>query len=267
MTAYRFPDYQVNGAGETTVFLLHGAYGSKDYFRDEVTALVKEGFRVVAWDAPGYGISPLPSDLSIDGLADTAARLIETLGTRTNIVVGHSMGGIVAPGVCARIPQRVQGLVISATVASFSQKTENEKRSFLAERIEPLKQGKSFRETASVVIDSMFAPNSSGPRVQRVKDVALSTRAETFMAAISAIVHYEGMPTLTSISLPTLLVAGAYDKVGNPEAMQKMAGWMKQARYVCIANAAHYAFAEQQDMFNLHLCEFIRKDVLKGAAQ
>ncbi len=267
MTPYQFPDYQVSGAADTTIFLLHGAYGSKDYFRDEITALVKEGFRVVAWDAPGYGISPLPKDLSIDGLADAAARLIETLGTRTNILVGHSMGGIVAPGVCARIPERVQGLVISATVASFSQKTDDEKRVFLEERIEPLRRGKSFRETAAAVIDSMFAPGSSGPRVQLVKDVALATSQETFIAAISAIVHYEGMATLKGINLPSLLIAGAFDKVGNPAAMETMAGWMKQARYVCIADAAHYSFAEQQDVFNRHLCDFIRKDVLKGASQ
>lgn len=265
MAQYPFPDHMVSGAGDTTVFLLHGAYGSKDYFRDEIAALVKEGFRVVAWDAPGYGISPLPPDLSIEGLADAAARLIEKVGTRTNVLVGHSMGGIVAPAVCARIPQRVQGLVISATVASFSQKTDDEKRIFLEERIEPLKRGQSFRETARAVVDSMFAPTSAGPRVQLVKEVALATSKETFIAAISAIVHYEGVPTLKSLDLPTLLLAGAFDKVGNPAAMEKMAGWMKQARYACIADAAHYAFAEQQDVFNGHLCEFIRRDVLKGA--
>jgi pimeloyl-ACP methyl ester carboxylesterase len=267
MTPYPFPDYQVAGSGDTTVFLLHGAYGSKDYFRDEIAALVQEGLRVVAWDAPGYGISPLPKDLSIEGLAEAAARLVTAVGTRTNIVVGHSMGGIIAPAVCARIPDRVQGLVVSATVASFSQKTDEEKRVFLEERIEPLKRGKPFRETAQAVVDSMFAPTSSGARVQRVKDVALAMSAETFMAAISAIVHYEGVPTLQSLNLPTLLVAGTYDKVGNPASMEKMAGWLKQARFVCIDNAAHYAFAEQQDTFNQHLLHFIRHDVLKGGKQ
>ena len=66
-SAYRFPDYQVSGAGDTTVFLLHGAYGAKDYFRYEIETLVRAGLRVVAWDAPGYGLSPLPEG----GLDDT----------------------------------------------------------------------------------------------------------------------------------------------------------------------------------------------------
>ena len=60
-SAYRFPDYQVAGGdADTTIFLLHGAYGSKDYYRYEIETLARAGYRVVAWDAPGYGISPLP---------------------------------------------------------------------------------------------------------------------------------------------------------------------------------------------------------------
>ncbi|UUZ69716.1 alpha/beta hydrolase [Polaromonas sp. P2-4] len=130
MSNYRFPDYQVAGEADTTVYLLHGAYGSKDYFRAEIETLVRAGYRVVAWDAPGYGISPLPAGgLSIEGLAEAAARLIDRTGSATNIVLGHSMGGIVAPLVTLLRPERVHGLVISATVASFSQKSEEDKRS------------------------------------------------------------------------------------------------------------------------------------------
>src|SRR5687768_4285553 len=96
-TPYQFPDFQVAGSGDTTVFLLHGAYGSKDYFAHEIATRVGAGLRVVAWDAPGYGISPLPAGgLSIEGLADAAARLIDLMGSRRNVVLGHSMGGIVA---------------------------------------------------------------------------------------------------------------------------------------------------------------------------
>jgi pimeloyl-ACP methyl ester carboxylesterase len=257
MTPYLFPDYQVAGAGDTTVFLLHGAYGAKDYFRYEIQALVQQGLRVVAWDAPGYGISPLPAHLSIEGLAEAAARLIQAVGTGTNILVGHSMGGIVAPAVCGRIPDRVHGLVISATVASFSQKTDEEKAIFLEERIAPLNRGKSFRETAGAVVDSMFAPGSQGPKVDLVKEVALSTSKETFIAAISAIVNYEGVPALRAVRCPTLLLAGAHDKVGKPEAMAKMVDFIPHAGYARIEGAGHYAFAEQQDVFNQHLLAFI----------
>ncbi len=263
---YRFPDYQVAGGdADTTIFLLHGAYGSKDYFRGEIETLARAGLRVVAWDAPGYGISPLPEGgLSIEGLAETAAQLIERTGSKTNIVLGHSMGGIVAPRVCTLLPERVQGLVISATVASFSQKTDAEKRTFLEERIEPLKRGKSLRESAMPVINSMFAPGSSGAAVELVRETAANTPVDTFVSAITAITLYEGVPTLQQVRQPTLLLAGRHDKVGTPQGMEGITRFIPQARFACIDGAGHYAFAEQHEAFNEHVLRFVREQALRA---
>ena len=260
MASSRMPDHEVHGDGDTTLFLLHGAYGSKAYFRDFTAALVGAGLRVVAWDAPGYGLSPLPAEgLQIPAMAEAAARLVEHAGSATNVVLGHSMGGIIAPAVCNRLPGRIHGLVISATVSSFSQKSEEDKRTFLAERIEPLQGGRSFFDTARAVVDSMFAPASAGPRVELVKRVALGMRKETFIAAISAIVRYEGVPALRALQVPTLLVAGAHDKVGRPEGMRGLVNIIPNARFICVEGAGHYAFAEQQDIFTDHVLGFVRE--------
>lgn len=259
---YRFPDYQVAGDSDTTIFLLHGAYGSKDYFRYEIETLVRSGYRVVAWDAPGYGLSPLPENLSIEGLAETAARLIERLGTAKNAVLGHSMGGIVAPAVCGLLPERVHALIVSATVASFSQKSEEDKKTFLEERITPLQQGKPFVEAAMPVINSMFAPGSQGPMVELVRSVASSTATDTFCAAINAIVNYEGIDNLKRVRVPTLLIAGAFDKVGRPAGMENIKkSFIPHAEYVCIADAGHYAFAEQHEAFNQSLLGFLKRSL------
>jgi len=257
----RIPDFLVSGEGETTVFLLHGAYGSKDYFRNEIATLVGDGLRVVAWDAPGYGLSRLPEQpLSIEYLAEAATRLVDTQGTATNIVLGHSMGGIIGPLVATLRPKTVHGLVISATVGSFSQKSDEDKKRFLAERIEPLKAGKPFRETAKAVVDSMFAPGSSGPLVELVREVALSTASETFIQAIAAIVQYRGEETLPQVKVPTLLMAGAHDAVGRPEGMRNIQRqFIPHAQFQELPNSGHYGFAEEPELFNQHLLAFIRQ--------
>ena len=48
------PDYAVTGAGKVTVFLLHGIYGAKEYWRYQTERLVARGYRVVAWDARAF---------------------------------------------------------------------------------------------------------------------------------------------------------------------------------------------------------------------
>ena len=261
-TAYRFPDFQVAGDAETTVFLLHGAYGCKDYFRHQIETLVNAGYRVVAWDAPGYGISPLPTGgLRIEGLAEAAARLIEREGSARNVVLGHSMGGITAPLVTVLAGDRVHGLVISATVATFARKSEQDKVTFLEERIAPLKRGIPFRQAALPVIRSMFASASQGPLVDMVIDVASGMRMETFCAAIEAITLYDGEEYLRKVRVPTLLIAGAEDKVGRPEGMRALTSVIPDARFACIEAAGHYAFAEQPEAFNQALLGFLREVV------
>ena len=93
MESKRIPDYSVHGEGDKTVFLLHGAYGSKEYWRFTIARLTAAGYRVVAWDAPGYGISPLPPVTTIASLAHALARLVDHAGTKCNGLLCHSMGG------------------------------------------------------------------------------------------------------------------------------------------------------------------------------
>src|SRR3546814_10319818 len=92
----RLPDYSVTGTGRVTVFLLHGAFGAKEYWRSQIGALSGAGYRVVAWDCPGYGFSPLPDDFGVEACAEACAALIDREGGEANILLGHSMGGMIA---------------------------------------------------------------------------------------------------------------------------------------------------------------------------
>ncbi|KUE85137.1 hypothetical protein ASL20_30395 [Cupriavidus necator] len=260
----RLPDHEVVGDGPFTVFLLHGAYGSRQYFCEEIATLVRRGYRVVAWDAPGYGLSPLPGSYSIDMAAQACADLVDAVGTRTNVLFGHSMGGIIAPLAAVKLGgERVHGLVVSATVGSFSAKSKEDQRVFLEERIAPLAQGKTLSAAAEPLLRTMLAPTSSGPLVDLVLQVAMQTRTDTFMAAINAIVDYKGMPTLAQVRVPTLAIAGELDTVGKPEQMRQLAQAVEGAEFVSVPNAAHYAWAEQPEVFNTALFDFLDRRVGK----
>ena len=59
--AVSLPDFAVHHpvgpSNGTTVVLLHGAFGAKEYWRAQLQAFVQNGYRVLSWDAPGYGAS------------------------------------------------------------------------------------------------------------------------------------------------------------------------------------------------------------------
>ena len=190
MTTDRLPDYSVHGAGATTVYLLHGAFGAKEYWRAQIAALAGAGYRVIAWDAPGYGISPLPQPYSIEVCADALVRLIQKAGTAHNVILGHSMGGMIAQRAYERLSEsgraRIVGLVLSATSAAFGNPDGDFQKGFVRTRVAPLDSGKQIDEFLPAGIQRMMAPGATGPLIDLVKAAVVTMRPETFRAAIAA---------------------------------------------------------------------------------
>src|SRR3954469_11889009 len=182
----RTPDYQVTGDGKVTVFLLHGIYGSKDYWRYQTERLVARGYRVVAWDAPGYGLSPLPENFSFDVLAEAAARLIRAAGGERNVVFGHSMGGQITPRIRMKAPDLVHGIVISATIGYFGNRTKEEQGEFVRKRSAPPTARTDPIAAQLAVVNSMLAPKSAGPEVELVRWIASRTPPKSVQAAVKA---------------------------------------------------------------------------------
>lgn len=106
--------------GERAVVLLHGYSGSIEWWQEVAPALAGTGMRVVAIDLVGHGGSEAPPDADQYGAAGQAAavrRALDALGVRHAILVGHSMGGVVATAVAERAPDVVERVVVADTPA------------------------------------------------------------------------------------------------------------------------------------------------------
>jgi 3-oxoadipate enol-lactonase len=258
MSEASLPVHQIWGHGPTTVFLLHGMYGAKEYWAPEAERLAALGYRVVAWDAPGYGTSALPPVFSLDMLADEAARLVKAVGTQTNIVMGQSMGGQTVFRLFARIPELIRAVVICSTIGYFGNKTPEERAQFVREREEAAKITDPSARKA--LVDQMLAPGATGPDVDLVREITATTPAATTAAAVAAVQAAEeatSVAAIKGVSVPALIVAGALDNVGSPPAMKRVADMMPNATFVAISGSGHYAWAENPVEFNAHLMPFL----------
>ena len=106
--------------GERAVVLLHGYAASIEWWQKVAPALAGTGTRVVAIDLVGHGGSEAPRDADQYGAAGQAAamrRALDALGVRHAILVGHSMGGVVATAVAEHAPDVVERVVVSDTPA------------------------------------------------------------------------------------------------------------------------------------------------------
>ncbi len=255
------PDYQVtNDNGRVTVYLLHGIYGAKDYWRYQTQRLVERGYRVIAWEAPGYGISPLPDPLSFDVIAEAGARLVRATGSEKNVVFGHSMGGQITPRLIGKVPEKVSAAIITSTIGYFGNRTREEQEEFVRKRTAPPPPGTDPIEAQRMVVNSMLGPTSSGPEVDLVRHFAANTPPKTVQAAVKAVQAYpeaEAVAAIKAIKVPVLLVAGEVDQTGHPAGMKRVADMIPTSQFAVISGAGHYPWAENPAEFNPTLFGFL----------
>jgi pimeloyl-ACP methyl ester carboxylesterase len=105
--------YRELGAGGRAVLCLHQAPSSSLQYAWALPHLAAAGFRAIAIDYPGFGMSdPPPAAPSVGDYAEAALTVANALGLSTFDAVGHHTGGMVAQEIALRAPARVRKLVV-----------------------------------------------------------------------------------------------------------------------------------------------------------
>lgn len=256
------PAYLEQGEGDTAVFLLHGVGGGKEAWAHNQPALASQGFRTVAWDMPGYGASLPLSPCTNMRLADALKTLITHVGARRNLLLGHSMGGMVAQELAALHPALVHGLILYSTSPAFGKPDGAWQQQFLQSRFAPLDQGLGMAGLAGQLVPTLFAPDAEPARIAEAAALMARVPAESYRAALSAIVSFNRLAALGHIAVPTLCLAGELDLNAPPAVVEKMAGRIPGAAYVCLPQVGHIANLEQPELFNHAVLTFLKQHFL-----
>jgi pimeloyl-ACP methyl ester carboxylesterase len=108
--------YEQAGRGDPPLVLVHGIACHRGFMAPQLDRFEAE-HRVVAVDLRGHGDSDAPVQrYTIDALADDVGWMCEQLGLARVVVVGHSLGGIVALALAAARPQLVAAVVMIDSV-------------------------------------------------------------------------------------------------------------------------------------------------------
>src|SRR3546814_5731935 len=109
--------YLAAGEGPALV-LLHGIGSGARSWKNQLPSL-SSSFRVVVWDAPGYGrSSPLAAEApEAEDYADALGAFLAPLGIAGAHLVGHSLGAVIAARCALRHPPRVLTLTPASSPA------------------------------------------------------------------------------------------------------------------------------------------------------
>lgn len=251
------PYYLEAGFGETVVLMLHGIGGGHQAFTPQMRPLAERGLRALAWDMPGYGYSRTVAPYTIACLADACLEMLTIVDAARVILVGHSMGGMVAQEIVACEPKAVAGLVLIGTTAAFGNAGGDWQKQFIEARTAPLDAGKTMPELAQDLVENMVAPDADRAVVAAAIASMSAVPEPTYRHALAALVQFDRRVELSQIAVPTLLVAGAEDRTASPAVMEKMARKIPGAKYSVVAGAGHLIHLEQADAFNRLLLGFL----------
>ncbi len=251
------------------IVLLHGIGGNAAGFAAHVQWFESYGITTLAIDQPGYGTSNVIEPYTFEALAD---RLIYTVGRddrrrgmrpTPTVLVGHSMGGMLALMAAIRNPvhpqpMSIKGLVLANTSPAFGSADGQFQQQFISDRTSLLDAGKTMRDVANKLVPTMVGPTASAS-VQRVCiDMMASTSSQTYKKALSALVQFDARPHLATLTAPVLCLAGQFDQTAPPSVLEKLAQKLPNARYECLEGLGHLAPFEDTQQFCLSVLSFVQ---------
>jgi pimeloyl-ACP methyl ester carboxylesterase len=246
--------YRETGNGPA-LFLLHGMNGNSRSWAQQLKAFA-DSHRVIAWDAPGYGLSdPVAPDA--DAYAAQAASLLEHLKVERTHVIGHSMGGVIAERFCARHLDRAVSLVLSGTHWGNAAPEGAPLAAKYARRLQELEEMPA--EEYGKVRAGKMLPSSPQPEVfDLLAGVASEMRREGLLNGGQMVEKTDNRPFLPTLKLPVLIITGDRDPVVKPQRSEAMMEFLPSARAVSLTGVGHAAYLEAPDVFNQAVREFYK---------
>ncbi|PUE12243.1 alpha/beta fold hydrolase [Limnohabitans sp. T6-20] len=242
------------------VVFLHGIGGGRQGWAPQQAHVAALGWRSLAWDMPGYGDSAMIDPYDFAHLARALWQMLDAAHIQQAVLVGHSMGAMVALQAWTQAPERIRAMVLAASSPAFGNSDGDFQKQFLAQRLAPLEAGKTMADIADRLIPSMVAPGSTAPALAHAREGMSSIAPDTYRAALHALVQFEQRAALPTITVPVLCLAAEHDRTAPPAVMERMAQKIPGARYACLAGAGHLLQYEQPEAFNAELEKFL-KDV------
>ncbi|MDB5545378.1 MAG: hypothetical protein JWO64_2527 [Hyphomicrobiales bacterium] len=108
--------YVEKGQGPAVLFLHGGSLGSSaDVFLRNLPAFASAGFRAIAFDQPGFGLTGTPTDHSLRFRRDHVHAFMDALGLKQAALVAHSQAGAMGAQLALAEPTRITHLAVLGT--------------------------------------------------------------------------------------------------------------------------------------------------------
>ena len=244
---------------DTDLVLLNG-WGLNCGIFDEFASILEASKQVALLDLPGYGVNNncMPENYCLEEVATMVADVI-SCGT---VLVGWSLGGLVAQKVALMYPQKVAKLCLIATSPKFVADPASQWLGIEASVLEAFK--KQLRGGYKKTLDKFIAIQAMGSATARsdithIRDIVSKypdPHPEALEMGLDILCREDLRHALVSLTQPTLRVYGKFDSLIPQAAIETIRTLQPHAKTVVLDQGSHAPFISHPQQVLEHLLAF-----------
>ncbi|MGE5222041.1 MAG: 3-oxoadipate enol-lactonase [Omnitrophica WOR_2 bacterium] len=249
--------YQVDGESPGTPLVFINSLGCELHIWEGMIQPFRDRFRIIRYDQRGHGLSDVPpGPYTLRNLTDDLSALLDHLEVDEVVLIGISVGGLVAMDFALLYPARVRRLVLCDTAPRIATPE------MWKERIEAV-HARGLEYMSEMIISRWFLPSfhQTHPKEYRQSLEMLSNGSpEGYIATCTALRDADLGSSLQAIVAPALVLCGAGDLVVTPEQTLEWASCLPKGRVEIIDGAAHLPCIEQPEAVASAIYRFLLED-------
>jgi len=245
----------IEGQGPELV-LLHGGFGSWTHWKRNLPALAA-GYRVIAFDLPGFGDSPdFPETLSDEAYFDWVAEAALTAARGPIHLVGFSFGGSIAAAVAPLLGDRLASLTLVAP-GSFGKPAPRDVtvkpiRAREGQVIDPIENARHNLGQIMFADIASADPETVELHLHNINRGRFASRRLSWQDRIES--------DLASVHCPIQFIWGGADRMATPSPyarVERMRAVFPNARFDIVESAGHWVQYEFPEAFDAALLSFL----------
>jgi 3-oxoadipate enol-lactonase len=250
------PDLRLNadvtGPATGAPLVLVHALGTSMAIWDDLIPLLPPTLRILRFDLRGHGQSDVPvPPYSMGSLIRDTERLMDHFALKEAVILGLSIGGLVAQGLAIKRLDLIRAMVLSNTAAKIGRPEHWQSR------IDQVRTG-GLDSIADATMERWLGRSwRSHPALPSLRAQLTATKPDGWIGCAQAIAGTDFYETTATLTLPTLAIAGANDNSTPPDLVRETADLVLGSRFALIRGTGHLPPVEKPAEYAALLTQFL----------
>ena len=247
--------YRSDGDPQGTPLVLIHSLGTDLRLWDDLIPRLDPTLRLIRFDLRGHGLSADPAgELTLVDLSADLAALLDHLEIDKAVILGISIGGLIALDFALRNQARVSSLILADTAAKIGTPE------LWQTRMDTLR-AHGMAHLADSILARWFAADFATrcpTQFQGLRTLFTRNSVAGYTAACAVLRDADLRAEVPQIMAPTLVLCGAQDAATPPDVVQELAGSLPNAGFAVLPDAGHTPPIEQPQLMADQINAFLR---------